>query len=73
MKWRNTGLEKKNNMGLNKIENQNKALAIYLMENKELRPLQNVRNFFGFKYLLKASSLDFESNQYEDIEDTFYE
>lgn len=56
----------------NKINNQNKALAIYLMEHQELRPLQNVRNFYGFPFLLKASSLDFNNNEYEDIEDTFY-
>lgn len=56
----------------NKIENKNKALAIYLMENKDLRPLQNVRNFFGFPYLLKANDYQFSEDEWIGIEDTFY-
>lgn len=57
----------------NKIENKNKALAIYLMENKDLRPLQNVRNFFGFPFLLKASGHDLENGEWYELEDTFYQ
>lgn len=58
---------------MEEIENKNKALAVYLMEHQDLRPLQNVRNFFGFPYLLKASSFNFDKEEYEDITDTFYE
>lgn len=61
-----------NNQKNNEIQNKNKALAIYLMENKDLRPLQNVRNFFGFGFLLKADEIDIETCEYKNIEDTFY-
>jgi len=54
------------------IENKNKALALYLMEHQENTPLQNVRNFYGFPYLLKASDYHYPENEWIDIEDTFY-
>lgn len=57
---------------MNEIQNKNKALAIYLMENKDLRVFQNIRNFFGFNFLLKADNIDAETGEYKDIEDTFY-
>lgn len=57
----------------NEIKNINKALAIYLLENKDRRPLQNVRNFFGFPFLLKADDYHFNEGEYIGIVDTFYE
>lgn len=57
----------------NKIENKNKALAIYLMENKDLRVFQNIRNFFGFNFLLKADNIDAETGEYINIKDTYYD
>jgi len=56
-----------------KDENTNKALAKYLLDNKNLRPLQNVRNFFGFPFLLKADDYHFNEGEYINIKDTFYE
>ncbi len=55
------------------IEDKNKALAVYLMEHKEMRPLQNVRNFYGFPYLLKAEAHHFNEDEWIGIKDTFYE
>ena len=43
------------------------------MENKDLRPLQNIRNFFGFQFLLKADSLNSETGEYINIKDTYYD
>lgn len=55
------------------IENKNKALALYLMEHQDLRPLQNVRNFFGFPYLLKADDYHYNEQEWINITDTFYD
>lgn len=55
------------------IENKNKQLAIYLLENKDLRLGQNLTNFLGVPFLLIADEYDWEEEEYINIRDCFFD
>lgn len=45
----------------------------YCLANPEMRFWQALRNWAGVNFILTAKSLDFDSGEFKDIKDTFYD